>query len=137
MQLWDELNQQQSLPVLIIGAANRPQDLDPAIQRRFERSLLIGLPNESERVAILKKLLGAIEKEKGFDFLAAAKLTEGYCSSDLLNVCKAAITIPLTEKKRWKLQQSQEASATNSSSSSSPVSVTLRPLKLEVRKDLV
>lgn len=39
MQLWDSL-QHSSSRVFIIGATNRPQDIDPAVQRRFERSFL-------------------------------------------------------------------------------------------------
>ena len=39
MQLWDSLQHSPSR-VYIIGATNRPQDIDPAVQRRFERSFL-------------------------------------------------------------------------------------------------
>ena len=48
MQLWDELSRTDNR-VLVIGATNRPQDLDAAIQRRFERSYLVSMPNESAR----------------------------------------------------------------------------------------
>ena len=41
MQLWDELSRSSKSRVLVIGATNRPQDLDAAIQRRFERSYRI------------------------------------------------------------------------------------------------
>ena len=43
--------------VLVIGATNRPQDLDPAIQRRFERSFLVGPPDEHTRELVFKAIL--------------------------------------------------------------------------------
>jgi SpoVK/Ycf46/Vps4 family AAA+-type ATPase len=136
MQLWDNIVANNPLnhhQILIVGATNRPQDLDPAIQRRFERSFLIGFPDHRERVLILKKLLSHVEKEKGFDFDKIAKVTEGFCSNDLLNICKAAILIPLREKKRFLHQQHHhQPSSHSSNSSSSTTSVSARPLKIEV-----
>ena len=43
--------------VLVIGATNRPQDLDAAIQRRFERSFLVGPPDERTRELVFKAIL--------------------------------------------------------------------------------
>jgi transitional endoplasmic reticulum ATPase len=41
--------------VLVIAATNRPQDLDPACLRRFDRKTLVGLPAEPERMALLQR----------------------------------------------------------------------------------
>eukprot|EP00981_Chlorochromonas_danica_P008522 scaffold2208_cov170-Ochromonas_danica.AAC.6 len=90
MQLWDGLATTEA-DVLIIGATNRPQDLDPAVQRRFERSFLLSLPDEESRLDIFRKALASVPKEKGFDFSLCSRLTEGYASSDIAMVCKAAV----------------------------------------------
>lgn len=99
MQLWDELADSKS-KVLILGATNRPQDLDAAALRRFERSFLIGLPDEAARKEVLEVLLHEVEKEKNFSMRTCAKMTEGYAPSDLVALCKAAASIPLREHKR-------------------------------------
>ena len=99
MQLWDSLS--RSNPgVLVVGATNRPQDIDSAIQRRFERSFLIGLPNEPARIEIFRLLLKTTLLDNDFDFSQCAAATEGYTPSDILNVCKAAAQVPLREYKR-------------------------------------
>ena len=38
----------------ILGATNRPWELDSAIRRRFEKRIYVPLPNESSRLEILK-----------------------------------------------------------------------------------
>jgi len=45
--------------VVVIGATNRPNALDPALRRpgRFDREVEIGIPNERGRLDILTKLL--------------------------------------------------------------------------------
>ena len=45
--------------VLVIGATNRPDSIDPALRRpgRFDREIEIGVPNSEGRADILKKLL--------------------------------------------------------------------------------
>ena len=87
--------------ILVIGATNRPQDLDPAIQRRFQRNLLIAHPDTAERLLIFKKLLTKVEKELSFSFDEVLYRTEGYCANDLLNVCQAAMLIPVIERKQF------------------------------------
>ena len=78
MQLWDALLSSSS-PVVVIGATNRPQDIDAAIQRRFERSFLVGPPNQETRVTIFKVMLRDLPTEL-FDFETAATLTHGIAS---------------------------------------------------------
>jgi SpoVK/Ycf46/Vps4 family AAA+-type ATPase len=55
MQLWDEVKR-HNLRITIFGATNRPQDIDSAIQRRFERAMMIGLPDHAARMEIFKKI---------------------------------------------------------------------------------
>jgi ATPase family AAA domain-containing protein 1 len=75
MQLWDAVAQSEGR-VLIVGATNRPQDLDSAIQRRFERSYLVGPPDMASRVQIFKAVFKDAPTD-GFDFDTAAAMTQG------------------------------------------------------------
>ncbi len=52
----------------------------------------IGLPDESARIDILMKLLKDINVSDFFNYRYCAKLTEGFSSSDLVALCKAAIS---------------------------------------------
>lgn len=76
---------------LYLSATNRPQDLDPAIHRRFERSLLIAPPTFSDRKEIFQILLREAKIEDDFNFEVCAELTIGYTASDIFSVCKTAV----------------------------------------------
>ncbi len=102
MQLWDGLSRSADSRVLVIGATNRPQDLDAAIQRRFERSYLVSMPDERARSSIIRKLLrgGDVQTGPYFDVKACAAMTAGYSPSDIVNLLKTAACIPLRELQR-------------------------------------
>ncbi|XP_028852637.1 outer mitochondrial transmembrane helix translocase isoform X2 [Denticeps clupeoides] len=57
MSLWDGLETEASMQVMVMGATNRPQDVDPAILRRMPSSFHVGLPNQNQRHDILKLIL--------------------------------------------------------------------------------
>ena len=69
MQLWDDLTR-AGAKVMVLGSSNRPQDLDAAIQRRFERSFLLGLPDDAAREDIFRRTLREYELAASppFDF---------------------------------------------------------------------
>ena len=86
--------------VLVLGATNKPQMIDPAILRRMPRAFPVPLPDSAGRKAILELLL----KEENVDQAAreyigqlAGKRTSGYSGSDLKELCKAAAMIPVQE----------------------------------------
>ena len=106
MQLWDALAQ-ENYPIFVMGASNMPESLDPAIQRRFERSFLIGIPNNQDRLKVLQILLKGSKLDNSFDFEYLSSLTEGYTPSDLLSLCKAAVQMA----QRDALTQNLEASS--------------------------
>ncbi|CAG8660413.1 7416_t:CDS:2, partial [Racocetra fulgida] len=78
--------------VFIIGATNRPDQIDPALLRpgRLDQLIYIPLPDESSRLSILKATLRkspvAKKVEERLDYLA--KKTEGFSGADLTEICQ-------------------------------------------------
>ncbi|KAJ3109829.1 hypothetical protein HDU97_000059 [Phlyctochytrium planicorne] len=72
-------------PVIVIGATNRPDSLDPALRRagRFDREIAIGVPDENAREKILQKMCSKLRLEGNFNFRRLARLTPGYVGADL------------------------------------------------------
>ncbi|TYZ59469.1 hypothetical protein PybrP1_007081 [[Pythium] brassicae (nom. inval.)] len=83
--------------VLVMGATNRPGDVDPAFLRRMPRSFEIGLPDRSQREQILRINLRSEPVERAFDFHQLSVDTVHYSGSDLKELCRAALMIPLRE----------------------------------------
>ncbi|KAJ8248497.1 hypothetical protein GJAV_G00242660 [Gymnothorax javanicus] len=78
--------------VLVIGATNRPDALDPALRRagRFDREICLGIPDEGARLRILKTLCRKLRLPDSFDFQQLARLTPGYVGADLMALCREA-----------------------------------------------
>ncbi len=75
--------------VWCVAATNTPWELDRAVVRRFERRLLVPLPDTAERAAILARALGG-EAAPGLPLAEAARRAEGYSGADLQTVCRCA-----------------------------------------------
>lgn len=69
--------------VVVLGATNRPFDLDDAVLRRLPRRLLVDLPTVEDRKAILMILLRNEKLAADVDIDEIAKKTEGFSGSDL------------------------------------------------------
>lgn len=82
--------------ILIVGATNRPQDLDEAARRRLVKRLYVPLPELEARVQIVKNLLGSQSHQMGdFEYEKIAELTDGYSGADMANLCKEAAMGPI------------------------------------------
>ncbi|KAH7923865.1 AAA-domain-containing protein [Leucogyrophana mollusca] len=90
MQEMDGLKTSKDDRVIVIGATNRPFDLDDAVLRRLPRRLLVDLPGEKEREEILKILLRDENLSSDMDLKALAKQTESFSGSDLKHLCVSA-----------------------------------------------
>lgn len=71
--------------LLLIGATNRPWDLDPAAVRtgRFGEKIYIPLPDAPAREFLLRQKLGALPGVETIDFSELAEKTEGYSGADI------------------------------------------------------
>ncbi|KAJ0507250.1 putative AAA+ ATPase domain, ATPase, AAA-type, core, AAA ATPase, AAA+ lid domain-containing protein [Helianthus annuus] len=71
--------------VLVIGATNRPDALDPALRRpgRFDLEISLGAPNEDTRLKILSVLTRDKKLEGDFDLIKIARSTPGFVGADL------------------------------------------------------
>lgn len=78
------------LSAFIMVATNRPFDLDDAVLRRLPRRLLVDLPTEQDRQAILKIHLKDETLESSVDLAELARRTPFYSGSDLKNLCVSA-----------------------------------------------
>lgn len=81
-------------PVIVLGATNRPDSLDPALRRagRFDREICLNVPNEISRLHILKKMSSSLKIDGAIDFDRLAKLTPGFVGADLKALSTAAGT---------------------------------------------
>ncbi|KAG0538377.1 hypothetical protein BDA96_03G230700 [Sorghum bicolor] len=96
MTHWDGILSKPSEKILVLGATNRPFDLDDAIIRRYEHRIMVGLPTLESRELIFHKLLSK-ENIENIDFKELGKMTEGYSGSDLKSLCVAAAYRPVRE----------------------------------------
>lgn len=83
--------------VMVLGATNRPDAIDSALRRagRFDREILIGVPDEEARCQILMKMTRAMRLAGDFNFTRIAKLTPGYVGADLRALTKEAAVIAI------------------------------------------
>lgn len=87
--------------LLVIGATNRPQELDEAAKRRFVKRLYIPLPNAEAREELIKTII-TNEQAKGnvialnqTDIDQLVQLTKGYSGADMKNLCAEASMMPI------------------------------------------
>jgi len=80
---------------MVLGATNRPWDLDEAIRRRLEKRIYIPLPTPVGREQLFKINTKDIDIDQNIDWKKLIDITEGYSGADLANVCRDAAMIPL------------------------------------------
>jgi len=85
--------------ILLMGATNRPQDLDEAVRRRLPKRIYIPLPDIESRVALIVNLL---KKEPNVkisekEIEQIGNWTDGYSCADLKELCKDADMEPIRE----------------------------------------
>lgn len=96
MTLWDGLLSATDR-ILVLGATNRPNDIDAAILRRMPKRFAIGLPNYDQRLKILSLMLKDTRLSPDFSMTSLAEHTEGFSGSDLRELCRNAAMVPVRE----------------------------------------
>jgi cell division protease FtsH len=78
--------------VVLIGATNRPEVLDPALLRagRFDRQVLVDRPDKKGRIEILQVHMKKIQLAPGVAVDEVAALTPGFSGADLANLVNEA-----------------------------------------------
>jgi len=102
MTLWDGLTTSNDIRILVLGATNRPNDIDQAILRRMPKRFAIKLPNADQRRKILELMLRDIPLEPSFDVSSLVRRTDGLSGSDLKEACRNAAMVPVREYMRLK-----------------------------------
>ncbi len=74
--------------VIVLGATNRPEVLDPALLRpgRFDRQVLVDLPDREGREAILRVHVKGVQVAEDVDLTSIARRTPGFAGADLANL---------------------------------------------------
>jgi len=102
-QLLTEMDGLEKLEgVVVIGATNRPDILDPALLRpgRFDRLVYVPPPDRAARLEILKVHTRRMPLAEDVDLERIADATEGYTGSDLAALCREAAILALREARK-------------------------------------
>ena len=88
--------------VIILAATNRADILDRALLRagRFDRQILVDMPDLVERVAIFKVHLKKLKLDKDVDVEFLGKQTPGFSGADIANMCNEAALIAARKGKK-------------------------------------
>jgi len=99
-QLLTEMDGLEELQgVIVIGATNRPDILDPALLRpgRFDRLVYVRPPDKKSRLAIFKIHTRDMPLADDVDLEELAEMTEGYVGADIEAICREAVMLALRE----------------------------------------
>ncbi len=97
LALMDGLTKRQN--VIVIGATNIPNAIDPALRRpgRFDREIAIPIPDRNGRLAILEIHSRGMPFNKDVDLNHLAEITHGFVGADLEALCREAAMICLRD----------------------------------------
>lgn len=98
LTLMDGINPRST--IIVIGATNRPNSIDPALRRfgRFDREIEIGIPDFAGRLEILRIHTKNLILAPDADIEKVAKDTHGFTGSDLASLCSEAALQQIREK---------------------------------------
>lgn len=97
--------------VIVMGATNRPETLDPALLRpgRFDRNVVVDRPDIQGREQILKVHATKIKMDDSVEIGRVARMTPGFVGADLANlVNEAALLAARADKKRVTMIEFEE-----------------------------
>ncbi|ORY01028.1 AAA-domain-containing protein [Basidiobolus meristosporus CBS 931.73] len=79
--------------LVVIGATNRPNAIDPALRRpgRFDREVAIDVPSEDARLRIIEGLMRNVPVSDDVNFKTIATMTSGFVGADLSSLTREAV----------------------------------------------
>ncbi len=98
--------------IIVVAATNRPDVLDPALLRpgRFDREVIIEMPDYEERLAILDVHLKRVKADKNIELEVLARSAPGYSGADLAAIVnEAAIMAVLAKCEEVLMEHLEEA----------------------------
>jgi vacuolar protein-sorting-associated protein 4 len=78
----------KNLHLYVIGATNKPWQLDPPFLRRFSKRILVPLPDNDARMMQFKMYTAPLTLDEEVGLEALAKLSDGYSGSDIKDICQ-------------------------------------------------
>lgn len=122
----DGMNQKKN--VFVIGATNRPGNLDTAIMRpgRLDQLIYIPLPDRDSRESILRANLRKTPLDESVDLAEIARVTEKFSGADLTEICQRACKLAIRESIEAELKKNKQNENTK-----------IDPTRLEVDEDPV
>jgi transitional endoplasmic reticulum ATPase len=96
--------------VFVIGATNRPDQIDGALLRpgRLDQLIYIPLPDEASRLAVLKSTLRKSPVSTEIDLTHIAKSTHGFSGADLTEICQRACKLAIRENIEADIRKERE-----------------------------
>jgi len=96
--------------VFIIGATNRPDQIDPALLRpgRLDQLIYIPLPDEKSRLSILNAALRKSPVAHDVDLGFLARNTHGFSGADLTEICQRAAKLAIRESIEADIRKARE-----------------------------
>lgn len=107
-QLIISLDALRDAQVIVIGATNRVDALDPALRRvgRFDQEITLGIPDRAARGQILSIICSQLRLSEPFNYDEIAALTPGYVGGDLLALASRAALYAI--KRAYRDKQEKE-----------------------------
>lgn len=97
--------------VFVIGATNRPDQIDPALLRpgRLDQLIYIPLPDDGSRLSILKATLRKSPIASDVDLAFLSKSTKGFSGADLTEICQRACKLAIRESIEKEIQRNDDS----------------------------
>jgi SpoVK/Ycf46/Vps4 family AAA+-type ATPase len=85
----------KNVDVVVVGATNKPDALDPAILRpgRFDKLIFVRPPDAAHRAALFKAYLSKVPVETDFPYARRGSETKGFTGADIASTCREAKTL--------------------------------------------
>jgi SpoVK/Ycf46/Vps4 family AAA+-type ATPase len=83
------IDKKNPIKVYVVGATNKPWDLDPPFIRRFQKRIYVPPPNYEQRLETFRLYTKPLRLAPDVDLDKLARLTEGFSGSDIMDVCQS------------------------------------------------